>query len=86
MRRRGGSFSGAGGACEPDLADDDRSPHPPPVLGGWSCRCLRLSPLVPRGYAEATSARRNQWVVSGIDQTRATIAALDGRLEEMSRR
>jgi len=25
-------------------------------------------------------------VVSGIDQTRATIAALDGRLEEMSRR
>ncbi len=25
-------------------------------------------------------------VVAGIDQTRATIAALDGRLEEMSRR
>jgi len=34
------------------------------------------------GVDAATMAR----VVSGIDQTRATIAALDGRLEEMSRR
>ncbi len=34
------------------------------------------------GVDESTMAR----VVSGIDQTRATIAALDGRLEEMSRR
>jgi len=34
------------------------------------------------GVDASTMAR----VVSGIDQTRATIAALDGRLEEMSRR
>ncbi len=34
------------------------------------------------GVDAATMAQ----VVSGIDQTRATIAALDGRLEEMSRR
>jgi len=34
------------------------------------------------GVGAATMAQ----VVSGIDQTRATIAALDGRLEEMSRR
>ncbi len=34
------------------------------------------------GVDASTMAR----VVSGIDQTRATIAALDGRLEDMSRR
>jgi len=36
----------------------------------------------PGGVDGSTMAQ----VVSGIDQTRATIAALDGRLEEMSRR
>jgi len=51
---------GAGGACEATSPATTVSVPTPPVSGGWSCRCLRLPPLVPRGYAEATTTRRNQ--------------------------
>ncbi len=53
-------------------------------VGNLLNQVTRLAHIEARtgGVEAATMAR----VVSGIDQTRATIAALDGRLEDMSRR
>ncbi len=63
VRRRGWSFSGAGGAYEGDLADDDRPLRPPTCPRRVVVSVLPLPPLVPRGYAEATTPRRNQYGV-----------------------
>jgi len=35
--------SPAPGRLQTDLAVDDRSPHHPPVPGGWSCLCLSVA-------------------------------------------
>ena len=53
-------------------------------VGNLLNQVTRLAHTEARGGGVDASTMAQ--VVSGIDQTRATIAALDGRLEEMSRR